>query len=42
MGSPRCSSLNRQDGTSPTGPDKTVTATRQRAAPEPVLIGSDK
>ncbi|MGI8683545.1 MAG: zinc ribbon domain-containing protein, partial [Acidimicrobiales bacterium] len=42
MGSPRCSSANRQDGTSPTGPDRTVTATRQRVAPEPVLIGSDR
>ena len=42
MGSPRCSSQNRQDGTSPTGPDKTVTATRQRVAPEPVLIRSDR
>jgi len=42
MGSPRCSSLNRQDGTSPIGPDKTVTGTRQRVAPEPVLIGSDR
>lgn len=42
VGSPRCSSLNRQDGTSPVGRDKTVTATRQRVAPEPVLIGSDR
>lgn len=37
MGSPRCSSLNCQDGTSPPGPDRTVTATRQRVAPEPVF-----
>lgn len=42
MGSPRCSSLNRQDGTSPPGPDRTVTATRRRVAPEPVFIGSDR
>jgi len=42
MGSPRCSSENRQDGTSPTGPDRTVTAIRQRVAPEPVLFGSDR
>lgn len=42
MGSPRCSSLNRHDGTSPVGRDKTVTATPQRVAPEPVLIGSDR
>jgi putative transposase len=41
MGSPRCSSTNRQDGTGPVL-GKTVTATRQRVAPEPVLIGSDR
>jgi IS605 OrfB family transposase len=41
MGSPRCSSTNRQDGTG-TPPDRTVTATRQRVAPEPVLVGSDR
>ncbi|MGH9179301.1 MAG: IS607 family element RNA-guided endonuclease TnpB, partial [Acidimicrobiales bacterium] len=41
MGSPRCSSANRQDGTSPVL-DRTVTAARQREAPEPVLIGSDR
>lgn len=38
----RCSSQNRQDGTGPQGPDRTVTATRQRAAPKPVLVGSDR
>jgi len=42
MGSPRCSSANRQHGTSAAAPDKTVTATRQRVAPKPVLIGSDR
>jgi putative transposase len=41
MGSPRCSSTNCEDGTSPEL-DKTVTATRQRVAPQPVLVGSDK
>lgn len=41
MGSPRCSSMNRQDGTGSKS-DRTVTATRQRVAPEPVLIGSDR
>ena len=39
MGSPRCSSTNCEDGTSPTRPDKTVTATRQRVTPNFVLIG---
>ena len=39
MGSPRCSSSNCEDGTSPTRPDKTVTATRQRLTPNFVLIG---
>ncbi len=42
MGSPRCSSENRQDGTSASAPDRTVTAIRQRVAPKPVLIGSDR
>ncbi|MFZ2056609.1 MAG: zinc ribbon domain-containing protein [Acidimicrobiales bacterium] len=42
MGTPRCSSPNRQDGTSPTRPDKTVAATRQQVAPNPVLVGSDR
>jgi len=42
MGTPRCSSANRQDGTSPTRLDKTVTATRQQVAPNPVLVGSDR
>jgi len=37
MGSPGCSSTNRQDGTGRSRPDKTVTATRQRVAPKPVL-----
>ncbi|MGH9003910.1 MAG: IS607 family element RNA-guided endonuclease TnpB, partial [Acidimicrobiia bacterium] len=32
MGSPRCSSTNCEDGTSPTGPDKTVTAAEQSTA----------
>ncbi len=41
MGSPRCSSTNRQDGTG-SEPGKTVTAARQRVAPEPVLVGSDR
>jgi putative transposase len=44
MGSPRCSSPNRQDG-SPAPPEhgrRTVTATRQRVAPGPVLVGSDR
>ena len=41
MGSPRCSSTNRQDGTG-SAPDKTVTVTWQRVAPEPVLVGSDR
>ena len=44
MGSPRCSSPNRQDGS--TAPSehghRTVTATRQRVAPKPVLIQSDR
>jgi putative transposase len=35
MGSPRCSSTNCEDGTSPPGPDRTVTATRQQVAPKP-------
>ncbi|MGH9071949.1 MAG: zinc ribbon domain-containing protein [Acidimicrobiales bacterium] len=42
MGSPRCSSTNRQDGTSRSRPDRTVTATRQRVAPKPVLVQSDR
>lgn len=41
MGTPRCSSTNRQDGTGPK-PDKTVTATRQQVAPQPALVGSDR
>ena len=44
MGSPRCSSTNRQDG-SPAPPEhrhRTVTATRQRVAPKPLLIQSDR
>jgi putative transposase len=41
MGSPRCSSTNRQDGTG-VAPGQTVTAARQREAPEPVLVGSDR
>ena len=42
MASPRCSSANCEHGASPSGPDKTVTATRQRVAPKAVLIGSDR
>lgn len=42
MAPARCSSLNCEDGTGPTRPDKTVTATRQRVAPKPVLIKSDR
>ncbi|MFZ2058719.1 MAG: zinc ribbon domain-containing protein [Acidimicrobiales bacterium] len=42
MGTARCSSPNRQDGTSPTRADKTVTATRQQVAPNPVLVGSNR
>ncbi|MGH9077199.1 MAG: zinc ribbon domain-containing protein [Acidimicrobiales bacterium] len=42
MGSPRCSSMSRQDGTGPSRPDKTATATRQRVAPGPVLVESDR
>jgi putative transposase len=41
MGSPRCSSTNCEDGTGST-PDKTATATRQRVAPKPVLVGGDR
>ncbi len=41
MGSPRCSSANCEDGTGST-PDKTATATRQRVAPKPVLVGGDR
>ena len=42
-GSPGCSSLNCEEGTSPSsGLEKTVTVTRQQVAPEPVLIGSDR
>jgi putative transposase len=42
-GSPGCSSLNCEDGTRPSsGPGKTATAARQRAAPEPVLTSSDR
>jgi hypothetical protein len=42
-GLPGCSSLNCEDGTgrSPR-PGKTATAARQRTAPEPALIGSDR
>jgi len=42
MGSPRCSSPNRQDGTGPIRPGRTVNAARQRVAPEHVLIRSDR
>jgi transposase len=41
MGSPRCSSANCEDGTS-SELGKTVTATRQRVAPKPVLAESDR
>jgi putative transposase len=41
MGSPRCSSANCEDGTG-SKPDKTATATRQRVAPKPVLVGGDR
>lgn len=39
---PRCSSVNCEDGTGGSRPGKTATATRQRVAPEPALIGSDR
>ncbi len=44
MGSPRCSSANCEDGsTAPQGQrHRTVTATRQRVAPKPVLVQSDR
>jgi putative transposase len=42
MDSPRCSSINCEDGTGSPEPDRTVTATRQRVAPKPLLIGSDR
>ena len=41
MGSPRCSSVNCEDGTG-SKPDKTATATWQRVAPKPVLVGGDR
>ena len=42
-GSPGCSSLNCEDGTGRSArPGKTATAARRRAAPELVLIGSDR
>jgi len=41
MGSPRCSSTVREDGTG-AEPDKTITATRQQVAPKPVPDGSDR
>ena len=37
----RCSSVNCEDGTG-SKPDKTATATWQRAAPKPVLVGGDR
>jgi hypothetical protein len=40
MGSPRCSSTNCENGTSPEL-EKTVTATRQQVAPDPILVASD-
>ncbi len=42
MGSPRCSSASRQDGTGPSRPERTVTATRRRVTPKPVLVESDR
>lgn len=36
----RCSSQNREDGTSPSGRGKTVTVARQRVTPK--LVGSDR
>ncbi len=42
MGSPKCSSTNRQDGTGRSRPDRTVTVTRQRVAPKPGLVQSDR
>jgi putative transposase len=41
-GSPGCSSLNCEDGTSRSRPGKTATVARQRVAPEPALVGSDR
>jgi putative transposase len=42
-GSPGCSSLNCEDGAGRSSrPGKTVTVTRQRVAPEPALVGSDR
>lgn len=41
MPSGRWSSTNCEDGASSREPDRTVTATRQRVAPKPVLVGSD-
>ncbi len=40
--SPRCSSVNCEDGTGRSRPGKTATVTRQRVAPGPALIGSDR
>ena len=42
MSSPTCSSTNCEDGTDAPGPDKTVTATRQRIAPKLVLLATDR
>lgn len=42
MAPARCSSTNREDGTGAGRSDKTVTATRQRVAPKPVLVQSDR
>jgi putative transposase len=40
MATARCASVNCEDGSGP--PGKAATATRQRVAPQPVLIGSDR
>jgi len=40
MGSPRCSSVNCEDGTG-SSPGGTATAARQRVAPKPLLVASD-
>jgi putative transposase-like DNA-binding protein len=40
--SPRCSSVNCEDGPGRSRSGKTATVTRQRVAPEPALIGSDR
>ncbi len=42
MAPARCSSTNREAGTGAGRSDKTVTATRQRVAPKPVLVQSDR